>query len=362
MKERSKSKTLALGLVALLVLSSSAVYIYLDELGKSLDNDDTVVMEGQVEKERKADPTTEKVRELIQQLDEASMLKHLEKITSVGAHMTARRIPYKLSNRPIIGKFFDLPIEKVAKYIYKEFESMGLQVEYQYWEQKPTLANLMEPSWHPGWFVGNNIVATLPGTDKNSDEIYVMGAHYDSVPQGPGANDDGSGVAAVLCAAKVMSKYSFNHTVKFVAFDGHEQLLLGSQAFTEEAVKNGDNIVAALTADMIGTAGPHYRETELLLITGDGQSQWVTELATNVNQRYSEELNFSILYDSAEGHTSDYLEFINDGYNSIFFAEATRDPNRHKPTDTVENMDIPYAAKIAKFVLATLAELAWDVV
>jgi hypothetical protein len=314
----------------------------------------------EIPEEEELDPIAIKVTELMQQLDESMMQEHLEKLTSWGAHPTARRLPYKLSNRPIIGRFFDLPIEKVARYIYKEFEDIGLEVRYQYWEQETTLANLKTPIWRLGWLVGNNIEATLPGTNKSSDEIYLVVAHYDSVPEGPGADDDSSGVAAMLCAAELMRQYSFEHTIRFVAVDGHEQYLLGSHAYTEEVAKNNDNIVATLCLDMIGYQ-TDYREPEVLLITGNEESLWISDFVTDVNQRYPEYLNFTVRYDDSEGHTSDYLEFIDDGYDALFIHEATLSPHRHKATDTVEKMDIPYTTQVTRLMLATLAELAWDV-
>jgi len=357
MKERSKSKTLVLGLVALLVLSSSAVYIYLDQLGKSLEMDDTVVSEGLLEEERKVDPTTVKVTGLISQLDESMIQRYLEKLTSFGPHPTARRFGYWLSNRPIIGRFFDLPIEKVAKYLYKEFESFGLEVRYQHWKQDATLANLRVPTWDFGWFVGNNVLATLPGTDKSSDDIYVIVAHYDTVMVSPGANDDSTGVAAILAAAKLMSKCSFNHTVHFLCVDGEEQWLLGSNAYAEEAAKNNDNVVATLCIDMIGNRGPGQRDDEVL-VAGSGESSWINNLVAEVNERYLDYLNFTIIPDVPENHGSDHRSFLDEGFHAVFFAEAVDDVEWHTSSDTLEKMDVAYATKVSKLTLATLVELA----
>ncbi|MDH7517376.1 MAG: M20/M25/M40 family metallo-hydrolase [Candidatus Thermoplasmatota archaeon] len=247
MKETTKKKIIAITIVLILVVSSVVVYIALDNLG-FFKSTETLIHEEPPEEV--PDPIAIKVMDMMRQLDESMIKDYIEKLTSFGPHVTARRFWYKLSNRPIIGRFFDLPIEKVAKYLYNEFESMGLEVRYQYWEQEPTIKNLKVPSWFFGWFVGNNIEATLPGTDKNSDEVYVLVAHYDTVPGAPGANDDSSGVAAILAAAKIMSQYSFNHTVRFLTVDGEEQWLMGSRAYAEEAAKNNDNIVATICMDI----------------------------------------------------------------------------------------------------------------
>jgi hypothetical protein len=369
--EDNKIKTIAIVLVLILIFSSIVAYIY---LGEFEDDAQTCTILQDDSAEEVLDPTTEKVNELISKLDESMIQGYIEKLVSWGPHPTATRIPYILSNRKIIGQFFDLPIEKVGRYIYKEFESMGLDVEYQYWEEEPKLKNLKAPpQYHPiqyfGWHLGNNIVATLTGTDSSSDEIYVLVAHYDTVIGAPGANDDSSGVAAILAAAKLMSQYSFNHTVVFLAVDGEEQGLYGSGKYVEEAAKNNDNIVATLGIDMIGNRGPEYRDPEVLLIqTRD--SSWITNFIINVNQRYPECLNFTILTDEivadgspgfAKGHFGDYLRFLLQGYDAVHIVEGVDDTDWHQPSDTLENMDVTYSTKVSKLILATIADMAWDV-
>ena len=365
-----KKIVLAFVIVLLVIISSITVYVVLDSLD-FFDKPPELVLDEDLPEDEELNPIAIKVTELMNQLDESMMRDHIEKLTSWGPHPTAFYIPYKISNRPIIGKFFDLPIEKVANYIYSEFESIGLDVRYQHWEVERTRENIRHVGCERfgmqigGWHVGDNIEATLPGTDKNSDEIYVIIAHYDTYPGAPGADDDSSGVAAMLAAAKLMRQYSFNHTIRFVAVSGHEQLVLGSKAYTEEAVKNNDNIVATLCLDMIGYRGPDYREPEVLLITAyeDEKSLWLSDFVTDVNQRYPEHLNFTVRYDEQENYSSysDFVEFVNDGYDALFINEGVDSPHRHKETDTIENIDVPYATKVTKLALATLAELAWDV-
>ena len=94
----------------------------------------------------------------------------------------------------------------------------------------------------------------LNGTDETSDEIYIICAHYDTVSAGPGADDDTSGTVAVIMAALIMSQYQFNHTIKFVAFSGEEQGLLGSEVYAQQAAAARWNIVGVLNADMISYA------------------------------------------------------------------------------------------------------------
>ncbi|RZL20710.1 MAG: M20/M25/M40 family metallo-hydrolase, partial [Pedobacter sp.] len=106
-----------------------------------------------------------------------------------------------------------------------------------------------------------NAVAILKGTDANDKRVFVVSGHLDSrvtdvmnrVSDAPGANDDGSGVAGVIEAARIMSQYKFPATVIFVAVSGEEQSLIGSGFMAAKAKKEGWNLEAMLNNDMIGS-------------------------------------------------------------------------------------------------------------
>lgn len=105
-----------------------------------------------------------------------------------------------------------------------------------------------------------NVVATLKGTDPTDKRVFVISAHMDSrasdvmdrVGDAPGANDDGSGTAAVIECARVMSKHSFPATIIFVALCGEEQGLLGANFMARNAKAVNMEIAAVLNNDMIG--------------------------------------------------------------------------------------------------------------
>ncbi len=107
-----------------------------------------------------------------------------------------------------------------------------------------------------------NVVATLPGTsDSSRDRMLVVSGHYDSrnsdvldaTGESPGANDDASGVAAVMELACVMSAYKFDATLVFMAVSGEEQGLLGAAHWARNARSKGLRIEAMLTNDIIGS-------------------------------------------------------------------------------------------------------------
>ena len=92
-----------------------------------------------------------------------------------------------------------------------------------------------------------NVVGVLPGTTRPND-IYIIGAHFDSVSN-PGADDNASGTAGVLEAARVLTQYNFEATLVFIAFDREEQGLVGSNAYATS--HSGDNILGMISLDMI---------------------------------------------------------------------------------------------------------------
>jgi Zn-dependent M28 family amino/carboxypeptidase len=106
-----------------------------------------------------------------------------------------------------------------------------------------------------------NVYAILRGTDAvNAKRIYLISGHYDSrgtdtldtKGDAPGANDDGSGVAVVLEAARVLSKHKFPATIIFLAVAGEEQGLNGSKHFAKMAKEQGWDVQAVLNDDTVG--------------------------------------------------------------------------------------------------------------
>jgi Zn-dependent M28 family amino/carboxypeptidase len=98
------------------------------------------------------------------------------------------------------------------------------------------------------------------GTDPNDKRIFMIGGHLDSRVSdvmnakdfAPGANDDGSGVGAVIESARILSQSKFPATIVFVAFSGEEQGLLGAKMLAEKAKNENWQLEALLNNDMIG--------------------------------------------------------------------------------------------------------------
>jgi hypothetical protein len=268
-------------------------------------------------------PSTE-VIDMIIQLTEPLYLGFLENLASFGPRKTGTQACWDAGD-----------------WIYDQFKDMGLQVRYHNWSYSGE--------------TGSNIEATIPGNDPNSDEIYLVCAHYDSVSGSPGVDDDGSGVVAAMTAAYIMRNYSFNHTLRFVTFSGEEQGLLGSHEYVVEAYNNGDNIVGALNADMIGYALTQYQGNRIKIY--EDESDWLYSYTEIISQQYNDYIGL-ITLQSGFSWGSDHYYFWEYGYDALFYHEYEFNDYYHSPEDNISNMNITYAIKGSRLVLATLAELA----
>ncbi|MCX8015573.1 MAG: M20/M25/M40 family metallo-hydrolase, partial [candidate division WOR-3 bacterium] len=99
-----------------------------------------------------------------------------------------------------------------------------------------------------------NVVAIKRGYAYPDNIYYVIGGHFDAVNNCPGADDNASGTAAALEAARVMKDFNFAYSIRYIGFCGEEQGLLGSAAYAQEARARGDSILGMLNFDMIAYA------------------------------------------------------------------------------------------------------------
>ncbi|HEC75946.1 MAG TPA: M20/M25/M40 family metallo-hydrolase [Thermoplasmatales archaeon] len=265
------------------------------------------------------------IAQMIQSINESFVANYIQTLQNFGPRVTGSTACYN-----------------AGEYIYNQFENMSLYVRYD--------------PWSSGSYSDRNVEAVLNGTNASSNKIFIVCAHFDSVPGSPGADDDGSGTAAVLSAAKIMSQYKFEHTIKFVTFSGEEQGLLGSYHYAGEASSNGDNIIAVLNADMIG-----YTETPAggtkVKIYENTASSWITDIAIEISNTYSQEIGLNVVR-LAGSANSDHYSFWQYGYNAIFYHEYEFNQYYHSSGDTIDHMNLTYDAVVTRLIVATLAELA----
>ena len=262
---------------------------------------------------------------ILEQVDESIFLSYEENLTANG--------PRPTGSAACIA---------AAEYMYNQFESMGLSVRYHHWNN--------------GGYSSDNVEATLNGTDESSDEIYIICAHYDTVSAGVGADDDTSGTAAVIIAANIMSQYQFNHTIKFVAFSGEEQGLLGSAVYASDAANQGWNIVGVLNCDMISYAITTSDGNNLIVFENTA-SEWLYTYTFNINTEYTDYIHLTLDHGGSTWG-SDHNSFWDEGYDALFYFEYTETPYYHTSGDTMAHINATYAVKNMRLILATLAELS----
>ena len=213
----------------------------------------------------------------------------------------------------------------------------------------------------------NNTILTLPGVDPSSDRVYYLYCHddaslnfppptYDDIMSNvPGANDDGSGVAATLEAARVLSRYQFQDTIRFAFFNGEEIGLVGSQYWVEAMSARGENVLAGIDYDMIGIS-PGTDAYDLYLASNPASYAQVGYMM-DVNSRYG--LGLSIMpVQTSNSMRSDIDVFYAYGYPSVMGIEYADDPNYHSKADRVELLNITLVSRCSKLAVTTLSEMA----
>ena len=196
-----------------------------------------------------------------------------------------------------------------------------------------------------------NVVATLRGTDTADRRIFIISGHLDNMRSSvmdrtgdaPGANDDASGVAAVIECARIMSKRSFSATVIFVAVSGEEQGLLGAYFMAGKAKTANWNIEAVLNNDIMGSNNsnetniinntkvrvfseglPAY-ETEKnakmirqLGLENDGKSRQLARYIKEISERYVDNLEVVMIYRNDRFlRGGDHTPYVENGYAAI---------------------------------------------
>ena len=226
--------------------------------------------------------------------------------------------------------------------------------------------------------------------DIDSRVSDVMDATSDS----PGANDNASGVAGTLEAARVLSQYRFNGSIVYAALSGEEQGLFGGRIMAEQAQKDGWRIKAVLNNDMIGNIegingvinnttarifaeGTRQTETErdarIRRFTGgevDSPSRNLARYIDLIADRYIENLDTMVIYRLDRfGRGGHHRPFNDLGYPGVRIMEPNENYNRQhqdlrtedgiKYGDTIDGVNFDYAAKLTALNATSLASMAW---
>jgi len=209
-----------------------------------------------------------------------------------------------------------------------------------------------------------NVVAERRGTEKPG-EIVIIGGHYDSISDArpwdcPGAEDNASGAAVAMCAARAFRNVNFKRTVRFLAFGDEEAYLLGSEAYANECAEKGENVVAVLNADMVSYDEESGGRDDLT-IGAPNDAAWLVNYLDAVGGLYGQKL----VYEWDGAWISDDWPFTNVGYAALGIIEGDvgeggiqEYPWYHTTEDTLDKIQPAFGARCARDLAAALAHLA----
>lgn len=251
-----------------------------------------------------------------------------------------------------------------------------------------------------------NVMATLKGTDPTDDRIFIVQGHMDSrvtnvmnrESDAPGANDDGSGTAAVIELCRVLSKAQFPATIIFVTLTGEEQGLLGAEHLSERAVQEKWNLEAVLNNDIMGSN--QSNETRIIDNTrlrvfseglpayqlsdrasnirqfgseNDGKARTLARYVKELGERYVDNLEIVTVYRNDRYlRGGDHTPYVQRGFAAVRLTEMNENyDHQHQDLrtegkgnaaveygDYAKFMDFDYLKKNTAVNLATLANLA----
>jgi len=261
-----------------------------------------------------------------------------------------------LADDALEGRLAGSPAERCAgDFIAQRFKTLGLKAagDGGSYFQSFALASVVNPHAPSG--SGRNVLAWLEGSDTHlKNEFIVIGAHYDHLGMGAfgstsadqtpqihnGADDNASGVAALLDVAERLSKGKPARSVLFIAFSGEEEGLLGSAAFASKPTRQLAQARGMINMDMVGRLGQGP-----LIVYGIGTAkEWKDVVSTAAAQ---EKVQLTLQDDGygASDHTSFYLKDIPVLH---FFTNVHGD--YHKPSDDWQKIDADGLSRVSSIV------------
>lgn len=253
-----------------------------------------------------------------------------------------------------------------AEYIREQLQEAGFAVQRERFQG-------------PEWFGSNLLTQPLP--DQQALPLLVIGAHYDSVPGSPGADDNASAVAALIELARWLGpkmKSLTSARIQFAAYDLEEYGMIGSHVHSVALKQAATQLVGMLSLEMLGytdqrpgsqrlpahLVGRHPDVGNFIGIVGNeasrGLLQTVTQAMKTVPGLPVEHIavpgNGEVL---PETRLSDHSAFWDQGYSALMITDTSfyRNPHYHQSSDIPATLDFPFLAKVTEGVQAALGRL-----
>jgi aminopeptidase YwaD len=264
-------------------------------------------------------------------------------------------------------------IRRVMRHIADTFGRAGLAVRAEpfYW-------------WLSGWRRQENLIATIPGPSAAHDreERIIIGAHYDSVPFSPGADDNASGVAVLLEVARACAGLTRlpRRRIDFIAFGMEEEGYVGSSRHADRLARLGVPVTAMVSLECVGYTDPRPRSQRVppgvpvhvpdrgtfLGVIGNRPARPLTVTLARAIQVASPQLEAVTLVVDDDGRAlpaarlSDHVPFWDRGYPALLLTDTAflRNPHYHQPHDLPGTLDVDFMADVTRSVAAFTLILA----
>lgn len=267
-------------------------------------------------------------------------------------HIVGERNPFTSPRR----------LAEVENYVGRELGSYGLRVErdsFTYWGRNYS-----------------NVIGRLGPAGKGP--LIIVGAHFDSVEGSPGADDNASGVAVLLEAARILSGVRLRSEVLFCAFNLEEMNMIGSSHFAKKLKAAGAKVGAMVSLEMVGFTNPRpgaqeypvglrwfYPERgDFIGVIGNWRS---AALLRNFSRSMRQVPGLPVETLTALGNgflvpqvrLSDHSPFWDLGYQALMVTDTAffRNPHYHGPSDTVETLDLDFMAKVCQGIIHAVLNL-----
>lgn len=228
---------------------------------------------------------------------------------------------------------------RATEWLEQTYRSFGLQTRLQRF--KTVAGREIEVA---------NVLATIPGTE-NPELVYVVGAHFDSRAEGPGADDNTSGTAMILEAARVLAKRPLPATVMFVAFTGEEAGLRGAREFGR-VMKDSITVVGALNNDMMGWSNDHRLDNTIRY-----SNPGLRDVQHAAAIQFSELITYDAFY-----YKSTDAQALYDAWGDIIAGIGSYpilgNPHYHQPHDVLETINHRQLSETSKTTVATIMYMA----
>lgn len=331
------------------------------------------------------------ISKYVSQVNRDSLKAYVEKLVSFGTRHT---MSSTIDSKRGIGAARNWVLSKFRNYARNADGRMEVYLQNQ--DLKPDGKRINKDT-----NLGNAI-AFLKGTDPNDKRVIIISGHLDSRVSdvmdaesfAPGANDDGSGVAAVIESARVLSKSKFPVSILFVAVSGEEQGLLGARMLADKAKAENWDLEAVLNNDMIGNnsfdAGTNVGKPKLrvfseglsafeteqtaaairnLGLENDGAARQLARYVKETGEKYVKNIDIKLIYRNDRFlRGGDHTPFVNHGFTAVRLTDYyenydhqhqdIRTENNKKYGDLIEFMDFDYLKMNTAVNVAVLSNLA----